>query len=219
VINMREIRVVIADDHPVFSRGLSQTIESDNALKVVAEASDGESALVCIQELQPDVAVLDVDMPKVDGLAVTRMIRDKRLPIEIVFLTIHGEEDIFHAAMALGAKGYLLKDSALTEIIKAVRAVAEGNYYVTPSLAAHLVEHQRRARDFAGKQPGLGDLTPTERRVLLMVADGKSSKSISKELFIHYRTVENHRTNICQKLGLNGPNALLKFALQHRREF
>jgi DNA-binding NarL/FixJ family response regulator len=213
-----EIRVLIADDHPVVRRGLRQTIEADPRLKVVAEAGDGEAALVQIQEQKPAIAVVDVDMPRLDGLGVAREIRKKRLPVEVVFLTIHGEEDLFHAAMDLGSKGYLLKDSALTEIVKALRAVAEGNYYVTPSLTAYLLHRRTRAQAFTLEQPGLGDLTPTERRILGMVAEGKSSKSIAEELFIHYRTVENHRTNICQKLGLQGHNALFKFALQHKSE-
>ena len=213
-----EIRVVIADDHPVVRRGLRQTIEADPRLKVVAEAGDGEAALARIQELKPAIAVVDVDMPRLDGLGVAREIRKRRLPVEIVFLTIHGEEDLFHSAMDLGSKGYLLKDSALTEIVKALRAVAEGNYYVTPSLTAYLVHRRSRAQAFSSEHPGLGDLTPTERRILGMVAEGKSSKSIAEELFIHYRTVENHRTNICQKLGLQGHNALFKFALQHKSE-
>ena len=213
-----EIRVVIADDHPVVRRGLRQTIEGDPGLKVVAEVGDGQAALAQIQELKPAIAVIDVDMPRLDGLGVAREIRKKRLPVEIIFLTIHGEEDLFHAAMDLGSKGYLLKDSALTEIVKALRAVAEGNYYVTPSLTAYLVQRRSRAQTFASENPKLADLTPTELRILGMVAEGKSSKSIAEELFIHYRTVENHRTNICQKLGLQGHNALFKFAIQHKAE-
>ena len=213
-----EIRVMIADDHPVVRQGLRQTIESDSTLKVVAEAGDGQAALAQIRELKPAIAVLDVDMPQLDGLGVAREIRKKRLPVEIVFLTIHGEEDLFHAAMDLGSKGYLLKDSALTEIVQALRAVAEGNYYVTPSLTAYLVHRRSRAQTFASEKPKLAALTPTERRILGMVAEGQSSKSIAEELFIHYRTVENHRTNICQKLGLQGHNALFKFALQHKAE-
>lgn len=213
-----EIRVVIADDHPVVRRGLRQTIEGDPILRVVAEAGDGQAALAQIRELKPAIAVLDVDMPRLDGLGVAREIRKQRLPVEIVFLTIYDEEDLFHAAMDLGSKGYLLKDSALTEIVQALRAVAEGNYYVTPSLTAYLVDRRSRAQTFVSETPRLADLTPTERRILGMVAEGQSSKSIAQELFIHYRTVENHRTNICQKLGLQGHNALFKFALEHKAE-
>jgi len=213
-----EIRVLIADDHPLLRQGLRLTIESDPMLKVVAEAGDGETALVQVLEMKPRVAVLDVDMPKLNGLAVARELRVRRLNTEILFLTIHNAEDVFQAAMEIGAKGYLLKEIAVTEIVKALRAVAAGEYYVTPSLAGHLVHHQRRMTAFIERQPGLETLTRTERRILLMVAEGKSSKDIGHELFVHHRTVENHRTNICQKLSLHGPNALFRFALQHKAE-
>ena len=213
-----EIRIVIADDHPVLRRGLQQAIESDSRLKVIAEAADGETALAQIEELKPHIAVLDVDMPRISGLGVALEIEKRKLPIAIVFLTIHGEEDLLHTAMDCGAKGYLLKDSALTEIVKALRAVADGHHYVTPSLTGYLVRRSLEAHALAEQQPGLKDLTPTERRILSLIASQRSSKEIAAELFIHYRTVENHRTNICQKLGLHGHNALFKFALQHRSE-
>jgi len=209
---------VIADDHPVVRCGLRQTTDSDPKLKVVGEAGDGEAGLAQIQQLKPAIAVVDLDMPRLDGLGLAREIRRKRLPVDIVILSIHGGEDLFHAAMDLGSKGYLLKDSALAEIVKALWAVAGGEYYVTSSLTAHLLHRRSRAQTFASEQPELGTLTPTEHRILAMVAECKSSKSIAEELFIHHRTVENHRTNICQKLGLQGHNALLKFALQHKLE-
>ena len=213
-----EIRVVIADDHPVLRRGLQQVIDSDSKLKVIAESDDGEAALAQIEELKPHIALLDVDMPKMSGLGVAHQITKRKLPVEIVFLTIHGEEDLFHAAMDTGARGYLLKDSALTEIVKALRTVADGHYYVTPSLTAYLVRRSRKGDALAEQQPGIDDLTPTERRILSLIASERSSKQIAAELFIHYRTVENHRTNICHKLGLHGHNALFKFSLQHKSE-
>jgi DNA-binding NarL/FixJ family response regulator len=213
-----EIRIVIADDHPIVRRGLRQVIEGDPQLKIIAEADGGEAALAQIRELRPDIAVLDIDMPQPDGFAVVKEIQKLRLPIEVVFLTLHSEEDLFHTAMDLGAKGYILKESAVTEIVNGIKAVAAGQHYVTPSLTAYLLTRRSRARAFEESQPNLADLTPTERRILQMIADYKSSKEIAAELFIHYRTVENHRTNICQKLGLHGHNALLKFALQHKSE-
>jgi DNA-binding NarL/FixJ family response regulator len=213
-----KIRIVIADDHPVLRRGLTQVIESDPMLKVVAETGDGNAALAAIEALKPNIAVLDADMPKLDGLATLREIRKRRLPVEVVFLTIHDQEDLFHAAIDLGAKGYILKDTTITEIVKGLRAVAAGQHYWSEPLTAHVLLRRNRAQLFAQAHPTLNDLTPSERRILRMIADGKSSKEIAAELFIHYRTVENHRTNICDKLNLHGPNTLIRFALQHKSE-
>lgn len=212
------ISLVIADDHPIVRSGLRHAIERDPGLELVADVANGRAALVAIQELKPTIAVLDIDMPLLDGFGVAREVRKQRLAVDIVFLTMHSGEDLFHAAMDLGAMGYILKESALAEIVTGVRAVAAGQHFVTPSLTSLLVHRRNGSRALAARQPRLTDLTPTERRVLQMVAESKSSKEIGAELFIHYRTVENHRTAICQKLGLSGPNALLKFALNHRSE-
>jgi len=213
-----KIHIVIADDHPVVRSGLLGVIATDPWLEVVAESGDGETALAQIEELKPHIAVLDVDMPGLGGLGVAREILKRELPVKVVFLTVHGEEDLFHAAMDLGASGYLLKDSVSTEIVKALRAVANGQDYVTPSLTGFLLRRSRQLQALGARHGGLNDLTPTERRILSLVARHRSSKEIADELFIHYRTVENHRTHICQKLGLRGPNALLKFAVEHKRE-
>jgi DNA-binding NarL/FixJ family response regulator len=213
-----EIEVLIADDHPIVRRGLRQVIEADAALKVVAEAGDGREVLERIEELRPRVAVLDLDMPGLDGFAVTREIQKRRLPVEVIILTIHSEADMFNEALDLGVKGYVVKDCAVSDIVAAIRAVASGQHYISPTLSAHLVKRRARADALAREKPTLAQLTPTERRVLRLIAEYKTSKEIAAELFIHYRTVENHRTNICQKLDIHGSHALLKFALQHRSE-
>ena len=212
------VSIVIADDHPIVRAGLKQAIESDPSLRVVAEAADGEAALERIRECRPAVAVIDIDMPKLDGLGVARALQKERLPVRLVFLTIHGEEDLFHAAMDLQARAYLLKESALTEIAQGLRAVAAGQYYVSAPLTGYLVQHHTRAKRLAETTPGVDPLTATEQRVLHLIAGGQSSKEIGATLGISYRTVENHRTNICQKLGLAGPHALLRFALQRKSE-
>lgn len=212
------ISIVIADDHPIVRAGLKQAIETDPLLRVVAEATDGEVALALIRELQPAIAVLDIDMPKLDGLAVARAFRQQRLPVRIVFLTIHGEEDLFNAAMDLDAQAYLLKESALTEIVHGLRAVAAGQYYVSAPLTGYLVQHRTRAQRATETTPGVSALTATERRILHLIAGGHATKEIAATLAISPRTVENHRSNICQKLGLVGPHALMRFALQRKSE-
>lgn len=213
-----EIRIVIADDHPIVRRGLRQAIESDEKLKVVAEADDGEAALRQIQELRPDVAVLDVEMPKLDGFGVARAVIGQRLAVEIIFLTMHKDEDIFNAAMDAGVKGYVLKDSAVSDIGGSIRAVSAGQSYISPQLSTYLLQRGRRAASLVRQRPALSQLTPTERRILKLIAENKTSREIAGELFVSPRTVENHRANICAKLELHGAHALLKFALEHRSE-
>jgi DNA-binding NarL/FixJ family response regulator len=213
-----DVRIVVVDDHPILRKGLKQVIEADPRLRIVGEADDGESALEQIQAHRPDVAVLDIEMPKLDGFGVVREMEKRRLDAAVIFLTLHADEDLFNEAIELGARGYILKESALTGIVDGVKAVAAGQHYVTPSLTTLLVGHRARTKHLADRQPGLGALTPTERRILRLVAGGQSSKEVAERLFVHYRTVENHRSSIAQKLGLQGHNAVLKFALQHRSE-
>jgi len=213
-----QIRIVMADDHPIVRQGLRQMIEADKALTIVAEAGDGVTALEMIETHQPDVAVLDIDMPGMDGFAVARALDRKRLAIEIIFLTMHSEEEIFQAAMDLGVKGYVLKDSAVTDIVNSIKAVAAGSPYLSPALSALLLRRRRCAEELDAEQPGLHDLSPTERRVLKFIAEDKTSKDIAAELFISPRTVETHRSNICKKLDLRGSLALVKFAIAHKSE-
>jgi DNA-binding NarL/FixJ family response regulator len=209
------IRVVIADDHPIVRKGLRTTLEEEDGLAVVGEAGDGVTALALMGKLKPQVAVLDINMPGLDGFAVAREAQKLRLTTGIIFLTLHAEEEIFRAALEVGGKGYLLKDSAMQEIAIGVRAVAAGQLYLSAAMAPHLLD-RRKAPEPAPVNPILAQLTQAERRILGLIAEGKSSKEIGAELAIHYRTVENHRTNICRKLGIEGANALLRFALQHR---
>lgn len=189
-------------------------LAEDPGLAVVAEAADGEAALTLIQQLLPQIAVLDIDMPKLDGFGVAREIAARQLPVATIFLTMHTGEDPFRAAMDLGAKGYILKDSAMLEIVAGVRAVAAGRPYLSSTLTARLLQRQP-AGGVSENTPWRG-LTVMERRIVQLIAADKSSKEIGAELSIHYRTIENQRTNICRKLGLEGANALLRFALQNR---
>lgn len=209
------IRVLIADDHPIVRKGLRQSIEEDPGLKVIAEAADGESALALIKKHRPQVAVLDIDMPKMDGLQVARELARQKIETNIIFLTFHADEELFRAAMSLGSKGYILKDSASQEIVAGVHAVAAGRPYISSTITAGLLQPREAP---VQKDTLTSRLTPTERRIMLLIAEGKSSKEIGAALSIHYRTVENHRTNMCRKLNLEGEgaNALLRFALQNK---
>ena len=150
-----ELEIAIADDHPIFRRGLRTVIEADAGLKVVAEAGDGEAALDSLKALAPDVAVLDLDMPRRDALDVTREVVRAGLPTGVVFLTMHSAEPLFNAALDAGAKGYVLKDGALVEIVAAVKAVAAGKRYISPQMSDLLLKRVRRADALAVQKPGL----------------------------------------------------------------
>jgi DNA-binding NarL/FixJ family response regulator len=213
-----EIRIVVADDHPIVRKGLRHVIEEEPDLKMVAEAADGESGLSLIQKLQPQVAVLDLDMPRLDGFAVAGEIQKSKLPVNIIFLTIHSEVDLLHRAMGLGGSGYIVKESALVDIVNGIRSVAAGRPFVSPSMTSVLLQSRARAQALEGATPGLGALTPSGRRILSMIAAGKPTSVIAAELYIHQRTVDTHRVSISHKLGLKGANSLLRFALEHKSE-
>ena len=214
----KEITLMIADDHPIFRQGLRQVIETDPGLKIVAEAADGETTLERLPQCGAEILLLDVDMPNKDGFEVARAIREQRLPVAVIFLTMHKDERFFNAALDLGVKGYVLKDSAVTEIIGSIHAVAGGHEYVSPALTSYLLNRSRRAAALVVEQPGLGQLTATERRILKLIAEYKTSKEIADELCLSARTVEHHRQNVCEKLDLKGTHALLKFAVAHQSE-
>jgi DNA-binding NarL/FixJ family response regulator len=212
-----EITVLIADDHPIFRKGLREIIAAEPSLKLVAEVEDGARALQAVRAQLPQVAVLDVDMPHQDGITVARAIKDEGLPVAVVLLTMHRNERFFNAALGLGVQGYVLKDSAASEIVSAIRAVRAGRRFVTPLLTDYLLNrHQAQAQSEA--RTGLSSLTDAERRVLRMTAHYKTSQEIADELFISIRTVDRHRANITNKLDLKGAHALLHFALEHKYE-
>ena len=211
-----DIRILIADDHPVFRRGLRQVIDAESGMTVVGEAEEGNSALETIRKEKPHVAVVDIHMPGTGGFDLMRAVRNENLATEVIFLTMYNDESTFNAAMDLGAKGFVLKESAISDIIASIRTVTTGRPYISAALSGFLLNRSDRASQLAKQQPGLSELTPTEMKILKMIAEYKTSKEIAEHLHIHYRTVDNHRTNICQKLGLHGSHALLKFALENK---
>ncbi len=210
------LQVYVVDDHPIFRAGLVRIIASDPDLEVCGEAGDGTSAWDAMHESQPDVAVLDIDIPKPNGLELAR--RLSALAVPVVILTMYKERNMFDAAMAEGVRGYVLKENAAEDVIAAIKTVAADDHYLTPSINHYLLERRRRIDDLQQGMPGLSELTPTERRVLKMVARNLTSKEIASDLYVSPRTVETHRSRIAQKLGVTGVNGLLHFAIKHRFE-
>jgi DNA-binding NarL/FixJ family response regulator len=210
------IRIVIVDDHPIVRKGLKGVIEEQPDLQVIAEAGDGVEGLSLIEKLRPEVAIVDLEMPKKDGFAVALELRRLNIPVALVFLTFHDDADLLHRAVDLGGLGYLLKESALTDIVNAVRSVAAGRAFVSSSMTPALLRRRENSKAKDESIPNLRQLTPAERRILNLIAEGKATKEIADGLGIHPRTVESHRSAICQKLGLTGTNSLLRFMLEHK---
>jgi DNA-binding NarL/FixJ family response regulator len=177
---------------------------------------DGEEALATIESVQPDLAVLDIDMPGRNGLDVTRALRDRRSPTRIILLTLHTDAWFLNSALDAGVHGYVPKESAVTEIAGAIRSVHEGQEYVSPLLSRLLIARSRRAEALVKDVPALDRLTPTEMKVLRLVAEVKTTKEIAEALCISPRTVEHHRTSITTKLDLHGAHALTRFAIKHQ---
>lgn len=213
-----EIRILIADDHPIFRQGLRVVIEKEPGFVIVGEAEDGASALEMIQSLKPDIAVLDINMPHLNGFEIARAVGGQNLPVKIIILTMHKDKKMFEEALDLGVEGYILKESAMVELAASIRTVSSGDAYISPQLSGHLLNRNRSTVSLVERIPALNDLTPTERRVLKLLAECKTSREIGEALHIDYRTVNNHRTNICQKLNIKGTHSLLKFALEHKSE-
>ena len=211
-----KLSIVIADDHPLFRVGLRETIESEPGFKVVGEAGDGEQALEMIREMHPAIAIMDVSMPKLDGLALARKLVAQAPSVGIILVTMYREQKLFTQALEAGVKGYVLKDSAATGIISCIKAVAAGQNYASPELTTYLVKRVRQAETAGSPRSDLEGLTTTELRILSLLAEYKTSKEIAQELFISPRTVDTHRNNICQKLNIHGSHALVKFALGHK---
>jgi len=211
----RQVKVLIADDHPIFRAGLRQVIERDSGITVVAEADDGQMALDALAGCGADVAILDVDMPVMDGFQVAQAIREKRLAVAVIILTMHKDERFLNAALDLGVKGYLVKDSAAADVITCIKAVADGREFVSPQLTGLLLKRGRRGSDTLEQRSGIESLSPAERRVLRLVGEYKTSKEIADILFLSVRTIEFHRARICEKLELKGSHALIKFAVEH----
>jgi DNA-binding NarL/FixJ family response regulator len=215
---LHPITVLIADDHPIFRRGLCEIIAADPTLRLVGEAGDGEEAWRMIQQLRPAVAVLDIHMPRRSGIELGRLVLQQRLPVELIILTMDAEEGLLHEALNLGVKSYLLKETAVTDLLQAIRRVVGGDCYISPALSGALVRRKAAREALQEQKLGLASLTPTERQILKLIAEDRTSKEIAELLACSIRTVETHRQNMSRKLELNGSHSLLRFAFDHKAQ-
>jgi DNA-binding NarL/FixJ family response regulator len=205
------IRVVIADDHAVVRQGLRTLLELQDEMEVVAEAADGEEAVAAVQRTAPDVALLDLVMPKLDGIEAIRRIRERSPRTRVLVLTSFADDDTVLPAVRAGAAGYLLKDVQPQDLIAAIRTVHGGEALLAPAVATMLVEQLA-----AGDEPRERDeLTPREHDVLAQLARGRANKVIARELGVSERTVKTHVSNILGKLGLTDRTQAAVYAVRH----
>jgi DNA-binding NarL/FixJ family response regulator len=210
-----KLKIFIADDHPIFRGGLRQLIVMDGNFEIAGEAKDGAEAIERLLQVRADVALLDIDMPKASGFDVLTAVREKGLALHFIFLTMHKDEKFLNAALDLGVKGFLVKDSAAEEVIDCINAVVNGQEFISPQLTGFLLKRMRQAQTSTAKVSELDQLTATERKVLRLIAEYKTNKEIAAALFMGVRTVEQHRLNISEKFNLQGRHALMKFATEN----
>jgi DNA-binding NarL/FixJ family response regulator len=203
-------RIIIVDDHPIFLKGLAEVIQEDQKNCVVDLAHDGQEAIQLVKIMRPHLVILDLEMPGMNGLELSRQLEANFPEIKKVMLTMHNNPTALDLAMESNVMGYVLKENAVTEIRSCIEAVFEDKTYISPQMRESL-------RKRSVKQDGrISDLTPTELRVLGMIAQNMTSRSIADELYISEKTVSNHRQNIALKLGLKGVHMLLRYALENQ---
>ncbi len=203
------IKIIIADDHPIFRQGIVSIVEKCPNINIMGQAKDGQEALEQIKQFQPDIAVLDIDMPNVTGLDVIRKLKRINTNCKFIILTMLKDMELFNEVKQLGGQGYLLKDSASEELVECIKQVFEGNNYVD-----NLIEEELKNKNQINNV--LENLTKTERNVLKLIARELTTKEIADMLFVSPKTIENHRSNICKKLDISGVNAIQKFISKHQ---
>jgi len=213
---VRKQRVLLADDHAVVRKGLRFVLGREPAVEVVGEAGDGHEAVKLAAELKPDIAILDIAMPHLNGIEATERIVKENPRIAVLILSVHADEGYLLRTLTAGAKGYLLKESAEDDILQAVRTVAEGRPFFSPAVAATLLEDYVRQLKQRGLQDSYELLTSREREILQMLAEGKTNKDIATLLNLSTYTVETHRANLMQKLDLHNTAELVLYAVRKR---
>ncbi|MBM2826422.1 MAG: response regulator transcription factor [Dehalococcoidia bacterium] len=210
---MAPITLVIADDHALFREGLRLLLEQTKDIVVAGEAADGQEAVDLVARLQPDLVVLDISMPRVDGLEAARRIR-ARSQVPILFLTVHDTENYFFDALEAGASGYVLKDAVGADLITALHVVYGGGVYLSPSVAKRLVEDYLSRVARGEEMKSYDALTPREREVLELVGQGLTNQEIAERLVLSVNTVQTHRLHVMEKLNIHNRAQLMKFAVR-----
>jgi two-component system response regulator NreC len=211
---MRKIRILLADDHNLIRRGLRLLIEQQPELTVVGEAEDGRQAVAQATSLKPDVAVLDIGMPNLNGIEAAKQITEGESRTSVVILSMYSDETYILRALKAGARAYILKDSAETDLVRAIQSVADGKSFFSPRVSQVLLDDYVQKLKRTGAESSYDLLTPREREVLQLVAEGKSNKDVADLLNLSVYTVETHRSHIMEKLNLKGVPELILYAVR-----
>ena len=213
---MKRLRILIADDHGIMRKGLRLQLEQHGNFEVVGEANDGREAVRTAEQLAPDVVIMDIGMPNLNGVEATTQILKQRPQTGVIILSMHSDEGYLRRALAAGAKGYLLKDSADVDLYRAVEAVANGKSFFSPAIANTLLEDYMRQLQQRGLEDSYDLLTDREKEVLQLVAEGRSNKEVATALNLSTATVETHRTHIMQKLDLHSAADIVLYAVRKK---
>jgi two-component system, NarL family, response regulator NreC len=211
---MRQTQVLLADDHTLIRAGLRLVIDQEPEFTVIGEAADGRQAVALAQSLKPDIVVMDIGMPGLNGIEACRQIRESLPDTQVVMLSMHSDEGYVLRALKAGARAYLLKDSAEADLARAIRAASEGKSFFSPAVGKVLLEDYMRKLQRTGAEDSYELLSPREREILQLVAEGKSSKEIAGLLNLSVHTVETHRARVMQKLNLRGIPELTLYAVR-----
>jgi DNA-binding NarL/FixJ family response regulator len=209
---MKPIRVVLADDHTLVRAGIWSLLEELPNVRVVAEAGDGHAALALIEEHQPDIAMLDIAMPGLNGLEVASRVANAFPFVRVVILSMHATEEYVLRALRAGASGYLLKDASTPELELALAAVVRGETYLSPAVSKHVTEYVRRVGE--EQSSSLERLTPRQREVLQLIAEGHTAQGIAQKLGISVKTVETHRAQLMERLDIHDIAGLVRYAVR-----
>lgn len=214
---MKKIRLLIADDHTLIRSGIARLLQSYTDLVVVGEAEDGIEAVDLVKKHQPDVVVIDLSMPRMNGIEATKVIRERFPQTKVLVLTMHESDEYIFQILQSGAGGYILKNSGKEELAAAIHAVARGEKFFSPRVSEIMVESYLNKEAGRHRQSGSDDvpLTKREKEILTLVARGFTNQEIADRLFISPRTVDTHRTNMMQKLNIHDVATLVRFAVEH----
>ncbi len=208
------MRVLLAEDHTIVRQGIAALLRAEGDIEVVGEASNGLEAIELAKKLGPDVVLMDIGMPQLNGLETTREIKKRFPSMKILVLTMHDNEEWIFQILKAGASGYLIKDSAMNDLTSALRAVYQGDSYLSPSISKMVIEEYIRKAELGEKQGVEGLLSGREREILRLIAEGNSVPQISNLLCISKKTVEAHKTHIMEKLNIHDKVGLIKYAIR-----